>query len=102
MVAGGARFMVVNLQQHFLFTKAATLHMPRKVIFVEITKLEFVKNGKLENVSSFLLENVLEKFHCIILTVEEVTMDMVGNDFSTVVNDVGIPDGRECVPGGQE
>ena len=33
---------------------------------------------------------------------EEVTLDLVGNYFSAVVNDVGIPDGRECIPDGQE
>ena len=33
---------------------------------------------------------------------EEVTLDLVGNDFSAVVNDFGIPDGRECIPDGRE
>ena len=31
-------------------------------------------------------------------SIEEVTLDLVGNDFSAVVNDVGIPDSRECIP----
>ena len=34
-------------------------------------------------------------------SIEEVNLDLVGNYFSAVVNDVGIPDGRECIPGGQ-
>ena len=33
---------------------------------------------------------------------EGVTLDLVGNDFSAVMNDFGIPDGRECIPDGQE
>ena len=35
-------------------------------------------------------------------SMEEVTLDLVGNDFSAVVNDFGIPDGRECIPDGRE
>ena len=35
-------------------------------------------------------------------TVEEVTLDLVGNYFNAVVNDVGIPDSRECIPDGKE
>ena len=35
-------------------------------------------------------------------TMEEVTLDLAVNNFSCVVNDVGIPDGRECIPDGQE
>ena len=34
-------------------------------------------------------------FYCKLIE-EEVALDLVGNDFSVVVNDFGIPDGREC------
>ena len=35
-------------------------------------------------------------------TEEEVTLDLVGYDFSAIVNEVGIPDGRGCNPDGEE
>ena len=37
--------------------------------------------------------------HC---AMEEVTLDLVGNDFSAVVNDFGIPDRQECIPARRE
>ena len=36
------------------------------------------------------------------MSLEEVTLNLVGNDFSAIVNDVGIPDSQECILDGQE
>ena len=33
---------------------------------------------------------------------EEVTLDLVGIDFSAIVNKIGIPDHQERIPDGQE
>ena len=43
-----------------------------------------------------------KKFSLCLNSKEEVTLDLVGNDFSAVVNDFGIPDSREWIPDNQE
>ena len=51
------------------------------------------------------IQPLLQKFspcRLFLIPLEEVTLDLVGNDFSTVVNDFGISDGRESIPDGRE
>ena len=62
----------------------------------QLMVLPLVKSGQLY----YRLKLMLTFFT--VWSMEEVTLDLVENDSTAVVNDVGITDGREYIPDSQE